>query len=151
MRLKSLVIAGPGATNAVISGSADFALASTVVQTRAAARGQRLLSIANPIDRPVVQIILRKDLVPNFDPKAPLNDRIRLLRGRTIAVDAIGSILHGYPLHAGEARGLRSERDPHLADGAADRARGVQDQADRRLRDVDAVADRPGARRRRRR
>ncbi len=106
LKVKGLVIAGPGATNAVISGSADFALASTVVQTRAAAKGQRLLSIANPLDRPVVQIILRKDLVPNFDPKAPLNDRIRRCKGRTIAVDAIGSILHGFPLMLAKRAGL---------------------------------------------
>jgi ABC-type nitrate/sulfonate/bicarbonate transport system substrate-binding protein len=106
VRLKSLMIAGPGATNAVISGSADFALASTAVQTRAAARGQRLLSIANPVERPIVQIILRKELVPNFDFKAPLNDRIRTLRGRTIAVDAIGSILHGYPLLLARRAGI---------------------------------------------
>ena len=106
LRLKPLSIAGPGSTNAVISGSADFALASATVQTRAAAHGQRLLSIANPTDRPVVQIILRKDLVPNFDPKAPLNDRVKLLRGRTIAVDAIGSIIHGYALMLAKRAGI---------------------------------------------
>ena len=42
--------------------------------------------------------MLRKELAPNFDSKAPLAERVRLLRARTIAVDAIGSILHGYPL-----------------------------------------------------
>src|SRR3954463_1529404 len=106
LKLKPLVVAGPGSTNAVISGSADFALASTVVQTRAAARGQRLLSIVNPTDRPIVQIILRKDLVANVDPKTPLADRIKLLRGRTIAVDAIGSIIHGYPLMLAKRAGV---------------------------------------------
>jgi sulfonate transport system substrate-binding protein len=106
LRLKPLSIAGPGATNAVISGSADFALASASVQTRAAARGQRLLAIANPTDRPVVQIILRKDLAPNFNPAAPLAERVRLLRGRTLAVDAIGSILHGYPLMLAKRAGF---------------------------------------------
>jgi sulfonate transport system substrate-binding protein len=111
LNVKGLVIAGPGATNAVISGSADFALASAVVQTRAASKGQRLLSIANPLERPVVQIILRKELVPNFDPKAPLNDRIRALKGRTIAVDAIGSILHGFPLLLARRAGLNTETD----------------------------------------
>jgi ABC-type nitrate/sulfonate/bicarbonate transport system substrate-binding protein len=107
VRLKSLMIAGPGATNAVISGSAQFSLTSVTVQTRAAARGQRLLSIANPTDRPLVQIILRKDLVPNFDPKAPMADRVRLLRGRTIAVDAIGSIIHAYPLMLAHRAGFQ--------------------------------------------
>jgi sulfonate transport system substrate-binding protein len=106
LKLKPLSIAGPGATNAVISGSADFALASATVQTRAAARGQRLLSIANTSDRPVVQIILRRDLVPNFNPTAPLAERTRLLRGRTIAVDAIGSILHGFPLMLAKRAGF---------------------------------------------
>src|SRR5262245_22873064 len=77
LRLKPLLVAGPGSTNAVISGSADFALASTTVQTRAAARGQRLLSIVNPTDRPIVQIILRKEFAANVDPKAPLADRIK--------------------------------------------------------------------------
>ncbi len=106
VRLKALMIAGPGSSNAVISGSAEFALASTTVQTRAAARGQRLLSIANPTNRPIVQIILRKDLVPNFDPKASMADRVRLLRGRTIAVDAIGSIIHAYPLMLAKRAGF---------------------------------------------
>jgi NitT/TauT family transport system substrate-binding protein len=98
VRLKGQLIRGPGAANAVISGSAEFSLTSATVQARAAAHGQRLLSIANPTDRPIVQIILRKDLAPNFNPKAPLADRVRLLRGRTLAVDSIGSILHAYPL-----------------------------------------------------
>ena len=111
LKVKGLVIQGPGATNAVISGSADFALASAVVQTRAASKGQRLLSIANPLERPVVQIILRKDLLPSFNPKAPLNDRIRALKGRTIAVDAIGSILHGFPLLLAKRAGLDTATD----------------------------------------
>src|SRR5262245_9323675 len=107
LKLKPLSISGPGSTNAVISGSADFALASASVQTRAAARGQRLLSIANPTDRPIVQIIMRKDLVPaNFNPTMSLADRTRLLRGRTIAVDAIGSILHGFPLMLAKRAGF---------------------------------------------
>jgi ABC-type nitrate/sulfonate/bicarbonate transport system substrate-binding protein len=106
VRLKPLMVAGPGSTNAVIAGSADFALASTTVQTRAAARGQRLLSIVNPTDRPIVQIILRKEFAPNFDSHAALGERMRLLRGRTIAVDAIGSILHGYPLMLAKRAGF---------------------------------------------
>ena len=115
LRFKPLNISGPGATNAVIAGSADFALASTVVQTRAAAKGQRLLSIANPLERPVVQIILRKDLAPKFDPKAPLNDRVRLLKDRTIAVDAIGSILHGFPLLLAKRAGLDPKTDLRIS------------------------------------
>jgi ABC-type nitrate/sulfonate/bicarbonate transport system substrate-binding protein len=115
LQVKGILIAGPGSTNAIIAGSADFALASAAVQTRAAAKGQRLLSIANPLERPVVQIILRKELAPNFDPKAPLNDRVRLLKGRTIAVDAIGSILHGFPLLLAKRAGLDPATDLRIS------------------------------------
>jgi NitT/TauT family transport system substrate-binding protein len=98
LEVKSVVIAGPGATNAVISGSADFALPSMTTLTRAAAHGQNLLAIASFTDRPVIQVILRNDLVAGFDPKAPLAERVKVLRGRTVAVDAINSIIHGYVL-----------------------------------------------------
>ena len=108
LRVKPVVIAGIAATNAVIAGSADFALASTATTTRAAARGQRLIAIANLADKPVVQVVLRKDLAAavNFDPKAPLADRTRVLRGRTLAVDAINSIIHGYVLLLAKRAGL---------------------------------------------
>jgi NitT/TauT family transport system substrate-binding protein len=100
LRIKPVVIAGPGATNALISGSADFALPSMITLTRAAAHGQRLLAIASFTDRPVVQIVLRKELAAaaHFEPGAPLAERARVLRGRTIAVDSINSIIHLYAL-----------------------------------------------------
>jgi ABC-type nitrate/sulfonate/bicarbonate transport system substrate-binding protein len=63
----------------------------------------------------VVQIILRKDLVPKFDPKAPLDARVRHLKGRTIAVDAIGSILHGFPLLLAKRAGLDPKTDLRIS------------------------------------
>src|SRR3954470_14545730 len=47
LRVKIVQIAGVGGTNAVIAGSADFVQAGGSTLTRAAARGQRLLAIAN--------------------------------------------------------------------------------------------------------
>jgi ABC-type nitrate/sulfonate/bicarbonate transport system substrate-binding protein len=98
VRVKAIEIAGVGAMNAVISGSADFALPSAISLTRAAAHGQRLLAIAETLDRAIVQIALRKDLAPGFDPKAPLAQRALLMRGRTIAVDAVNSLIDAYVL-----------------------------------------------------
>lgn len=95
---KPIEIAGVGAMNAVISGSADFALPSAISLTRAAARGQRLLAIAETLDRAIVQVALRKDLAPGFDAKAPLAQRALLMRGRTIAVDAVSSLIDAYVL-----------------------------------------------------
>ena len=88
---KSVVIAGIGSANAVISGSADFAEISGATLTRAAARGQRMLGIVGSLNRPVIQIVLRKEVAEaaGFDPKAALDRRVQILRGRTIAVDSI--------------------------------------------------------------
>jgi NitT/TauT family transport system substrate-binding protein len=98
VRVKPVVIAGIGATNAVISGSADFAQISAATLTRAAARGQRLLAIADTLNRVTVELVLRKEFAQNFDPKAPLAQRAQFMRGRTIAVDSVNSIIHAYVL-----------------------------------------------------
>ena len=98
LNLKSVVIAGIGSANAVISGSADFAQISGATLTRAAARGQRMLAIASTLNRPTIQIVMRKDLAAaaGFDPKAALDKRMQVLRGRTIAVGAIQANPHAY-------------------------------------------------------
>src|SRR3954466_5186468 len=68
VRIKTVQISGIGAMNAVIAGSADFTQSSGSAVTRAAARGQKLLGIVGTINRPSVQIILRKDVAAGFDP-----------------------------------------------------------------------------------
>src|SRR5262249_54950887 len=94
VRIKTVQISGIGAMNAVIAGSADFTQSSGSAVTRAAARGQKLVGIVGTLNRPSVQIILRKDVGPGFDPTAPVEQRVKALRGRTIAVDAVNSVIH---------------------------------------------------------
>src|SRR3981189_2954982 len=108
LNLKSVVITGIGSANAVISGSADFAQISGATLTRAAARGQRMLGIVGTLNRPVIQIVLRKEIAAaaGFDPKAPLQRRAQVLRSRTIAVDSINSVIHALCAAAGAARRL---------------------------------------------
>lgn len=100
LSVKTLEISGVGALNAVISGSADFAQPSGPSFTRAAAKGQRMLAIAMTTNRVSAQAVLRKDLAEaaGFDPKAPLEKRAQLLRGRNIAVESINSVIHAYAL-----------------------------------------------------
>lgn len=100
INVKSVQIAGVGAMNAVIGGSADVTQASAITLTRASARGQKVLAIAEALDRLVVEVVLRKDLAEaaGFDPDAPLAKRAMLLKGRTIAVESINSIIHAYVL-----------------------------------------------------
>jgi ABC-type nitrate/sulfonate/bicarbonate transport system substrate-binding protein len=109
VRMKTVEISGIGAMNSVISGSTDFTQSSGSAITRAAARGQRLLTIVETLERPSVQVVLRKDLAAGFDPKAPLEKRAQALRGKTIAVDAINSIIHAYVRFLAKRAGFNPE------------------------------------------
>jgi NitT/TauT family transport system substrate-binding protein len=108
LRVKMIEIPGVGAINAVISGSADFAQPSSLSLTRAASKGQRLLAIAETSNKPIIQVALRKEFAEagGFDPKAPFEKRAALLRGRTIAVDATGSLIHAYVLLMAKRAGI---------------------------------------------
>jgi sulfonate transport system substrate-binding protein len=109
VRIKTVQISGIGAMNAVIAGSADFTQSSGSAVTRAAARGQKLIGIVGTINRPSVQIVLRQDMASGFDTKAPLAQRVAALRGRTIAVDAINSVIHAYVRYVAKRAGFDPE------------------------------------------
>ncbi len=87
-------IQGVGATNAVISGSVDFAFASGPTVTRANARGQKLVALATTIDQSDESILVRKPLADaaHFDPAAPLAVRGKVLKGLTIATGGAATI-----------------------------------------------------------
>ena len=108
MAVKIILIPGVGAFNAIVAGSADFAQPSAISLTRAAAKGQRMLAIAETSNKPIIQVALRKDIAEagGFDPKAPFEKRAALLRGRTVAADATGSLIHGYVLLMAKRAGL---------------------------------------------
>jgi ABC-type nitrate/sulfonate/bicarbonate transport system substrate-binding protein len=98
INVKTVQLSGIAAINSTISGSSQFAQASASSFGRASARGQKLIAIATTIDRPFAQIVLRKEIADaaGYDPKAPLAKRGALLKGRTIGVDSINSMIHAY-------------------------------------------------------
>jgi NitT/TauT family transport system substrate-binding protein len=108
LRVKYIQIAGVGATNAVIAGSADFVEAGGSTLTRAASRGQRLLAIANTAERNIVMITMRKEIAraAGFDAKAPLEKRAQVLRGKTFGVGAINANPHAYLLAVAARAGI---------------------------------------------
>ena len=98
LKVKTIVIAGIGSTNAVISGSVEFAQMSGLSLTRAAANGPRLLAIVNTTDKPITEISIRKDAATaaNFDPKAPLEKRAQVLKGHSFAIGGVNTVVHAY-------------------------------------------------------
>jgi ABC-type nitrate/sulfonate/bicarbonate transport system substrate-binding protein len=92
--VKVINLPGIATVNAVIAGSVDFALGGSDTLTRAAAHGQPLLGIASINDQAGQMTVLRKELAEaeHFDPKAPLEIRARVLRGKNIAAGNVGSV-----------------------------------------------------------
>ena len=109
--VKVQFIAGVGAMNAVIAGSTDFSMSSGGSLTRAASHGQNLLAIANMGNQNGQYIVLRKDIADtvHFDPKAPLAERAKLLKGRTIGIDAVQSVVHSIVRVVAKAGGIDPE------------------------------------------
>jgi NitT/TauT family transport system substrate-binding protein len=111
------ILVGVASVNAVINGSADFTIGTGPVFLRAAARGQRLLAIANLMDRPMVEMVLRTDVYGALkaDERMSLAERGRLLKGRTIAIQGVGSIVHAWERLVAARGGLDPETDVRIA------------------------------------
>jgi NitT/TauT family transport system substrate-binding protein len=121
LRLKSVVISGVGSANALIAGNVEFTMITASVFSRAVVHGQRMLAIANLLDRPMQELVLRKDIADaaGFDAQAPLAERAKILRGRTIAVDGILTNIHAFARLVVIRAGLDPERDIRIAPMAA--------------------------------
>ncbi|HVA15872.1 MAG TPA: ABC transporter substrate-binding protein [Stellaceae bacterium] len=109
--VKMVTIAGIGAFNAVVSGSVEFSVSSGAALTRAAAHGQRMLAIANMIDKPVWTIVVSKKIADaaHFDPHAPLAVRAKLLQGKRMGVDGVNSVVDAYLRVIAKAGGFDPE------------------------------------------
>ena len=94
LNVKILNIAGIGAMNAVIAGSADFSINSAQGITRAWAKGQKLAALLTASDRTGESIVVRKDIAEaaHFDANAPLATRGKVLKGRRIATGPVGGL-----------------------------------------------------------
>jgi ABC-type nitrate/sulfonate/bicarbonate transport system substrate-binding protein len=117
LRVSFRNIVGVGSVNAVISGSADFTMGTGPVFLRAAAQGQRMLAIVNLIDRPLVELVLRRDVAEaaGITEKSPLADRARAMKGKTIAIQGVGSIVHAWQRLVAHRGGLDPEKDIRIA------------------------------------
>ncbi|MCD6074302.1 MAG: ABC-type nitrate/sulfonate/bicarbonate transport system periplasmic component-like protein [Rhodospirillales bacterium] len=96
LKVEDRNLTGVASTNAVIAGSADFTVGTGATFVRAAANGQRLLAIGSLADKPLVELVLRKDVADaaGITEKSSLEDKLKAMKGKTIAVQGIGSIIH---------------------------------------------------------
>jgi ABC-type nitrate/sulfonate/bicarbonate transport system substrate-binding protein len=115
LNVKTVQLDGLTTINAVISGSVDFGQASGSSLTRAAAKGQRLLALALLNDHPSTQVVMRSEILEKagFDPKAPLEKRAQILKGRTLGMAGVNSVLYTYVLLIAKRSGFGPD-DMHL-------------------------------------
>ncbi len=117
LKVSHRTIVGVGSPNAVIAGAADFTIGTGPVFLRAAASGQRLFAIANLVDRPLVEFVLRKDVAEaaGINDKMPLAERAKVLKGKTIGIQGVGSIIHAWERLVVNRGGLDIEKDVRIA------------------------------------
>ncbi len=117
LKVSHRILVGVASPNAVIAGSADFTIGTGPVFLRAAAAGQRLFAIANLIDRPLVELVLRKDVAEasGINDKTPFAERAKALKGKTIAIQGVGSIIHAWERLVVHRGGLDVEKDVRIA------------------------------------
>jgi ABC-type nitrate/sulfonate/bicarbonate transport system substrate-binding protein len=111
------MLVGVEAVNAVIAGSADFTVSTGPVFLRANAKGQPLVAIANLIDKPLVEMVLRSDVYDalHVTDSMSLKERGALLKGKTIAIQGVGSIIHAWERFVAARGGLDPEADVRIA------------------------------------
>jgi len=111
------VLVGVASPNAVLAGSADFTVGTGPVFLRAAAQGQKFLAIANLVDRPLVEVIMRKDVADaaGITPATPPRERAKAMKGKTIAIQGVGSIVHAWQRYVANMGGLDVEKDVRIA------------------------------------
>jgi NitT/TauT family transport system substrate-binding protein len=110
-------LVGVASVNAVIAGSADFTIGTGPVFLRSAAAGQRLFAIANLVDRPLVEMVMRKDVADaaGLTDKSSFADRAKALKGKTIGIQGVGSIVHAWQRFVTARAGLDIEKDVRIA------------------------------------
>ena len=113
LKVTTRQLVGVGANNAVINGSSDFAFGTAGTYLNGVAKGQRLLLLANMVNRPTVELILRKDVADSLGITAqtPFEQRIRAIKGKTIAIGGIGSAPHAWLRLLARKVGMDPEND----------------------------------------
>jgi NitT/TauT family transport system substrate-binding protein len=117
LKVTDRALSGVASTNAVIAGSADFTVGTGSTFLRAVANGQALFAIATLVNKPLVELVLRKDVADaaGITDKTPIDQRLKVLKGKTIAIQGVGSVIHAMQRLTARRVGLDPDRDVRVA------------------------------------
>jgi NitT/TauT family transport system substrate-binding protein len=113
LKVDTRQLVGVAANNAVINGAADFAYGTAGTYLNGVAKGQRLLLLANMVNRPSSELVMRKDVAEamGITNETPIDQRIKAIKGKTIAIGGIGSAPHAWLRLLANKAGLDAEND----------------------------------------
>ncbi len=117
LKISTRNLVGVASPNAVLAGSAEFTMGTGPVFLRAASQGQKFFAIANLVDRPMVELVMRKDVADaaGITDKSTPAERAKALKGKTIAIQGVGSIVHAWQRYVTNRAGLDVEKDVRIA------------------------------------
>ena len=97
LKVKTPVIVGIGAMNAVLSKSVEFSISSTPTIIRANARGQKVRSIGQPFEGLSVEVVMRNETAQavGITETSPVEKRAQALKGKKVGMLALNTIVHG--------------------------------------------------------
>ena len=106
-------LVGVASVNALIGGSIDFTVPTATTMLRAGSAGQRLVAIANIIDRPMVELVMRKDVAEasGITDSSTLEQRGAALKGKTVGIQGVGSVIDVYVRVVSRKGGLDPDKD----------------------------------------
>ncbi len=111
--VKLPLIAGPGATNAMVAGSADFASTAVTSVLRASARGQALQVIATTHEEFLMEVVVSPKAIEQRKIKldGDLATRVGSLKGLTLAIDTPLGMPHAFIKSIAKKVGMDADRD----------------------------------------
>ena len=117
LKVKTPVIVGIGAMNAVLSKSVEFSISSTPTIIRANARGQKVMSIGQAFEGLSVEVVMRNESAQaaGITEASPVDKRAQALKGKKVGMLALNTIVHGYLRYFVKKGGLDAERDIQIS------------------------------------
>jgi ABC-type nitrate/sulfonate/bicarbonate transport system substrate-binding protein len=111
--MKFPYIAGVGSNNALTAGSVDFAYTSGPTMIRGNARDQKTVAIATTLNRVQLEVVLSKAAAQaaGITAGSPMEKKAQALKGRTMAVDSVNSVVHSFLRYVARKGGVDPERD----------------------------------------
>jgi ABC-type nitrate/sulfonate/bicarbonate transport system substrate-binding protein len=104
-------ITGMGSTNAMLAGSVDFAVQSGPSLIRGNTRGQKMVGVALMANGVAFELDMTKEAAGKVTMAAPLAERAKLLKGKTISVDSPKTVVEGFLRYVAAKGGIDPDRD----------------------------------------